>query len=102
MVVPLAAANNEHDANERANQHKPRHNSMRVDEEGRTSWHLLAIKTNATHVLYLVVVVVVVVVLTLTRIIKSVVTGQAPVTAAEEYPREEHKQTKGGSRIYHS
>ena len=82
MVVPLAAANNEHDANERANQHKPRHNSMRVDEEGRTSWHLLAIKTNATHVLYLVVVVVVVVVvvLTLTRIIKSVVTGQAPVT----------------------
>ena len=39
------------------------------------------------------VVVVVVVFLTLTRIIKSVVTGQAPVThsGAEEYPREKHK-----------
>ena len=37
---------------------------------------------------------VVVVVLTLTRIIKSVVTGQAPVTGAEEYPREK-TQTKG-------
>ena len=34
---------------------------------------------------------VVVVVFTLTRIIKSVVTGQAP---AEEYPREKHKQPK--------
>ena len=44
----------------------------------------------------------VVVVLTSTRIIKSVVTGQAPVTGAEEYPREEQKQTKGSTRIYHS
>ena len=34
---------------------------------------------------------VVVVVLTLTSIIKSVITGQAPVTGAEEYPREKHK-----------
>ena len=37
------------------------------------------------------------VVLTVTRIIKSVVIGQAPVTleVGEEYPREKHKQTKG-------
>ena len=51
---------------------------------------------SATHII--VVVVVVVVVLTLTRIIKSVVTGQAPVTlelsGAEEYPREKHTQPK--------
>ena len=40
------------------------------------------------------VVVVVVVVLTLTRIIKSVVTGQAPVSGAEEYPREKRTQPK--------
>ena len=39
------------------------------------------------------VVVVVVVFPTLTRIMKSVVTGQAP---AGEYPREKHKQTKRG------
>ena len=40
-----------------------------------------------------VVVVAVVVVLTLTRIIKSVVTGQAPVTVElRKYPREKHIQ----------
>ena len=49
------------------------------------------------------VVVVIVVVLTLTRIIKSVVTGQAPVTPKlSNTPEKEHKQTKGGTRIYHS
>ena len=47
---------------------------------------------------------IVVVVLILTRIIKSVVTGQAPVTlsGAEEYPRETTQTTQGGTRIYHS
>ena len=52
-----------------------------------------------------VVIVVVVVVLALTRIIKSVITGQAPVTLSggEEYPTGlKHKQTKSGARIYHS
>ena len=50
-----------------------------------------------------VVVVVVVVVLTLTRIIKSVVTGQAPVTLElRNTPGKKHKLTKGGTRIiYH-
>ena len=44
----------------------------------------------------------VVVVLTLTRIIKSVVTGQAPVTLElRNTPGKKHKQTKGGTRIYH-
>ena len=42
---------------------------------------------------------VVVDVLTLTRIIKSVVTDQTPVT--EEYPQGK-AQAKGGTRIYHS
>ena len=43
-----------------------------------------------------VAVVVVVVVLTLTRVIKSVVTGQAPVTldGAEEYPKENTNKPK--------
>ena len=45
----------------------------------------------------------VVVVLTLTRIIKSVVTGPAPVTLElRNTPGKEHKQTKGGARMYHS
>ena len=49
----------------------------------------------ASCVILRLCVVVVVVVLTLTRIIKSVVTGQAPVTlGAEEYPREKHAQPK--------
>ena len=44
----------------------------------------------------------VVVVLTLTRAIKSVVTGQAPVTLELRYtPGKNHTQTKGGTRIYH-
>ena len=48
-------------------------------------------------------VVVVVVILTLTRIIKSLVTGQAPVTLElRNTPGEKHKQTTGGTRIYHS
>ena len=36
--------------------------------------------------------------------IKSVVTGHAPVTlelAEESTPGKKHKQTKGGTRIYH-
>ena len=42
----------------------------------------------------------VVVVLTLTRIIKSVVTGQAPVTLElRNTAGEKHKHTKGGTRI---
>ena len=49
------------------------------------------------------VVVVVVVVLKLTRIIKSVVTGQAPVTLEmRKTPGKKHKQTKGGTRIHDS
>ena len=47
----------------------------------------------------------VVVVLTLlTRIIKSVVTGQAPVTLEElrKTPEKKQKQIKGGTRIYHN
>ena len=49
------------------------------------------------------VVVVVVVVLTLTRIIKSVVTGQAPVTLElRNTPGKNTNQPKGGTRIYHS
>ena len=45
----------------------------------------------------------VVVVLTSTRIIKSVITGQAPVTLEQRNtPGKKHKQTKGGTRIYHS
>ena len=49
-------------------------------------------------------IVVAVVVLILTRISRSVVTGQAPVTLEwENAPREKHKQTKGGStRTCHS
>ena len=50
-----------------------------------------------------VVVVVIVVVLTLTRIIKSAVAGQAPVTLElRNTPGKKYKQTKGGTRIYHS
>ena len=46
---------------------------------------------------------VVVVVLTLARIIKSVVTGQAPVTLElRNAPGKTHKQIKGGTRTYHS
>ena len=53
--------------------------------------------------LVVVVVVVVVVVLTLTRIIKSVVTGQAPVTLERRNtPGKEHKQSNRGTRTYHS
>ena len=49
------------------------------------------------------VVAVVVAVLTLTRTIKSVITGQAPVTPKlRNTPEKEHKQTKSGTRIYHS
>ena len=49
-----------------------------------------------------VVVIVVIVVLTLTRVIKSVVTGQVPVTLKpRNTPGKEHKQTKGGTRTYH-
>ena len=43
-----------------------------------------------------------VVVLTLTRIIKSVVTGQAPVTLELRNTPGTKTQTKGGTRIYHS
>ena len=47
--------------------------------------------------------IVVVVVLTFTRIIKSVVTEQAPVTLElRNTPWKKHKQTKGGTRMYHS
>ena len=47
--------------------------------------------------------VVVVVVLTLTRIIKSVVTGQAPVTLElRNTPGKNTHTTQGGIRIYHS
>ena len=31
--------------------------------------------------------------------IKSVVTGQAPITLDQEYPKEKPKQTKGGTRM---
>ena len=49
------------------------------------------------------VVIVVVVVLTLTRIIKSVVTGQAPVTLElRNTPEGKTQTTQGGTRIYHS
>ena len=45
----------------------------------------------------------VVVVLTLTRIIKSVVTGQAPVTLElRNTPGKHTHTTQGGTRIYHS
>ena len=49
-------------------------------------------------------IVVVVVVLTLTRIIKSVVTGLSNHSGVEEYPREKHIQTKSGTTrmVYHS
>ena len=48
-------------------------------------------------------VVVVVVVLTFARIIKSVVTGQAPVTLElRNNPGKKHKQTKGVTRIHRS
>ena len=59
--------------------------------------------TTRKSVQRIVHVVVVVVVLTLTRIIQSVVTGQAPVTLElrNKYPREK-TQTRGGTRIYHS
>ena len=46
---------------------------------------------------------VVVVVLTFTRIIKSVVTGQAPVTLElRNTPGKKHTQTKGGTRIVYT
>ena len=45
----------------------------------------------------------VVVVLALTRIIKSMVTGQAPVNSgAEEYPREKTRTTQGGTCDEHT
>ena len=45
----------------------------------------------------------VVAVLTLTGIIKSVVTGQAPVTLElRNTPGKKHIQTKGGTLVYHS
>ena len=51
----------------------------------------------------LTVVVVVVVVLALTRIIKSMVTGQTPVNSgAEEYPREKTRTTQGGTCEEHT
>ena len=53
-------------------------------------------------VVVVVAVVVVVVVLTLTRVIKSVGTGQAPVTLElRNAPGKTHKQTRGGTRVYH-
>ena len=60
-----------------------------------TAYHPRKTTTYMLHVVPItIVVVVVVVVLTLTRIINSVVTGQAPTShsGAEEYPREKHKQ----------
>ena len=49
------------------------------------------------------VVVFVVVVLTLTRIIKSVVTGQAPVILElRNTPQGKAQTTQGGTRLYHS
>ena len=45
---------------------------------------------------------VVVVVLTLTRIIKSVATGQAPVTLELRNTPGKTHTTQGGTRIYHS
>ena len=54
-------------------------------------------------VVVVVVVVVAVVVLTLSCIIKSVVTGQAPVSLEwRSIPGKKHKQAKRGTRIYHS
>ena len=50
----------------------------------------------------LIIIVAVVVVLTLTRIIKSVVTGQAPVTLELRNPPGKTHTTQGGTRIYHS
>ena len=44
---------------------------------------------------------VVVVILTLTRITKSVVTGQAPVTLELRIPQEKTHTTQGGTRIPH-
>ena len=45
----------------------------------------------------------VVVVLTLTRLLTSVVTGQAPVTLEwRNIAGNKHEQTKGDTRIYHS
>ena len=46
--------------------------------------------------------VVVAVVLTLTRIVKSVVTGQAPVTLELRNTPGKTHTTQGGTRIYHS
>ena len=46
--------------------------------------------------------VVVVVVLTLTRIIKSVLTGQAPVTLELRNTPGKTHTTQGGTRTYHS
>ena len=44
-----------------------------------------------------------VVVLTLTHLVKSVLTGHAPVTLQRtNAPGKKHKQIKGGIRIYHS
>ena len=50
---------------------------------------------------FIVVVVVVVIVLILTRIIKSVVTGQAPVTLELRNTPGKTHTTQGGTRIYH-
>ena len=49
-----------------------------------------------------VVVAVVVVVLTLTRILKPVVTGQAPVSLELRNTQGRSHTTQGGTRIYHS
>ena len=62
-----------------------------------------AVNQDAIWVLVVFVVVAVVVVFTVTRIIKSVVTGQAPVTLElTNAPGKKHKQTKGSTRTYHS
>ena len=58
---------------------------------------LVGVSRDEIHLLLLMMILVV---LTLTRIIKSVVSGQAPVTLElRNTPEKKHKQTKGGTRI---
>ena len=61
-------------------------------------WHTTTTTIQKKHNKYNVVVV-----LTLTRIIKSVVTGQAPVTLElRNTPGKKTRTTRGSTRIYHS
>ena len=74
------------------------HSSCEIEDFVETDFYKLCVILRSR------VVVVVVAVLTLTRVIKSVVTGEAPVTLElRNTPGKTHTHTtQGGTRMYHS